>query len=83
MHKRQRRPLRLPFFSIKTLDLLGTVEIRRGSWSFEDQLDPGTYYVMMQAIDFLQGLFATDQQASLRFRGGLLGTRGIRQRRVR
>jgi hypothetical protein len=38
--------------NIKTLDLLGSVEIRRGSWSFEDQLDPGTYYMMMQAIDY-------------------------------
>jgi hypothetical protein len=38
--------------NIKELDLLGTVEIRRGSWSFEEQLDPGTYYVMMQAIDY-------------------------------
>jgi len=38
--------------NIKELDLLGTVEIRRGWWSFEEQLDPGTYYVMMQAIDY-------------------------------
>jgi len=38
--------------NIKALGLLGTVEIRRGSWSFEDQLDPGTYYVMMLAADY-------------------------------
>jgi len=38
--------------NIKALDLLATDEIRRGSWSFEDQLDPGTYYVMMQATDY-------------------------------
>jgi len=38
--------------NIKKLDLLGSVEIRRGSWSFEDQLDPGTYYMMMDAIDY-------------------------------
>ena len=37
--------------NIKTLDLLGTIEIRRGSWSFEHPLDPGTYYVMMDAAD--------------------------------
>jgi hypothetical protein len=38
--------------NIKTLDLLGTIEIRRGSWSFEHPLDPGTYYVMMDAADY-------------------------------
>jgi hypothetical protein len=38
--------------NINKLDLLGTVEIRRGSWSFEDPLDPGTYYVMMDAADY-------------------------------
>jgi len=38
--------------NIQELDLLGTVEIRRGSWSFEEQLDPGTYYVMMDAVDY-------------------------------
>lgn len=38
--------------NIKGLDLLATDEIRRGSWSFEDQLDPGTYYVMMLAFDY-------------------------------
>ena len=37
--------------NIQELGLLGTVEIRRGSWSFEEQLDPGTYYVMMDAAD--------------------------------
>ena len=38
--------------NVKKLDLLGSVEIRRGSWSFEDQLDPGSYYMMMDAIDY-------------------------------
>jgi hypothetical protein len=38
--------------NIKELDLLGTIQIRRAWWSFEHQLDPGTYYVMMQAIDY-------------------------------
>ena len=38
--------------NIKTLDLLGTIEIRRGSWSFEHPLDPGTYYMMMDAADY-------------------------------
>jgi hypothetical protein len=37
--------------NIKAIDLLATDEIRRGSWSFEDQLDPGTYYAMMVAFD--------------------------------
>jgi hypothetical protein len=38
--------------NVKALGLLATNEIRRGSWSFEDQLDPGTYYVMMLATDY-------------------------------
>jgi hypothetical protein len=38
--------------NIKDLDLLTTDEIQIGSWSYESQLDPGTYYVMLRATDF-------------------------------
>jgi hypothetical protein len=38
--------------NIKATDFLTTDEIQRGSWSYEDQLDPGTYYVMMRATDY-------------------------------
>jgi hypothetical protein len=38
--------------NIKDLDLLTTDEIQRGSWTYESQLDPGTYYVMMRATDY-------------------------------
>jgi hypothetical protein len=33
-------------------DFLTTDEIQHGSWLYEEQLDPGTYYVMMRAYDF-------------------------------
>ena len=52
MHKRQRRPLSLPFSASKRLTFWGPLKFGAAPWSFEDQLDPGTYYVMMQAIDY-------------------------------
>jgi hypothetical protein len=36
--------------NIKTSDLLTDDEIASGRWSSEDQLDPGTYYVMLKAL---------------------------------
>lgn len=38
--------------NIKDTDFLTTDEIQRGSWSYESQLDPGSYYAMMRATDF-------------------------------
>jgi hypothetical protein len=39
--------------NIVALDFLTADEIQAGSWTFSDQLDPGTYYVMLRAdLDF-------------------------------
>jgi len=38
--------------NIKDTDFLTTDEIQRGSWLYESQLDPGSYYVMMRATDY-------------------------------
>jgi hypothetical protein len=38
--------------NIKDSDYLTTDEMQSGSWTYESQLDPGTYYVMMNAADF-------------------------------
>jgi hypothetical protein len=38
--------------NIKALDFLTTDEIQSGRWSWESQLDPGTYYVMLRATDY-------------------------------
>jgi hypothetical protein len=38
--------------NIKEIDFFTADEIQRGSWSYEDQIDPGTYYVMIRATDF-------------------------------
>jgi hypothetical protein len=38
--------------NVKDSDYLTTDEIQRGSWTYEYQLDPGTYYVMMNASDY-------------------------------
>jgi hypothetical protein len=35
--------------NIKSLDILTDSEIQSGQWRFENQLDPGTYWVMMRA----------------------------------
>jgi hypothetical protein len=36
--------------NVKTLDILTDDEIASGRWSSADQLDPGTYYVMLNAL---------------------------------
>lgn len=38
--------------NITDLDPLTTDEIQRGVWTYESQLDPGTYYVLLYAVDF-------------------------------
>ena len=38
--------------NITDLDPLTTDEIQRGAWTYESQLDPGTYYVLLYAVDF-------------------------------
>jgi hypothetical protein len=38
--------------NIKHLDFLTNDEIQRGLWLDEEQVDPGTYYVMMRATDY-------------------------------
>jgi hypothetical protein len=38
--------------NIKDLDFLTTDEIQSGSWTYESQLDPGTYYVLLRATDY-------------------------------
>jgi hypothetical protein len=38
--------------NVKDSDYLTTDEIQHGSWAYEYQLDPGTYYVMMNATDY-------------------------------
>jgi hypothetical protein len=38
--------------NITDADLLTDAEIQSGSWMYESQLDPGTYYVLLYAIDF-------------------------------
>ena len=38
--------------NIAALDSLTTDEIQSGSWTYESQLDPGTYYVLLYATDF-------------------------------
>ena len=35
--------------NIVALDLMTSDEIQAGSWTYSDQLDPGTYYVMLNA----------------------------------
>src|SRR4051812_10244036 len=35
--------------NIVALDFLTADEIQAGNWTFSDQLDPGTYYVMLNA----------------------------------
>jgi len=37
--------------NVAAFDLLTDAEIESGSWSYESQLDPGTYYVMVNATD--------------------------------
>jgi hypothetical protein len=38
--------------NVKYLDFFTTDEIQSGSWTYESQIDPGTYYVMVQATDY-------------------------------
>jgi hypothetical protein len=38
--------------NIKAIDLLTTDEIQRQSWTYQSQLDPGTYYTMIRATDW-------------------------------
>jgi hypothetical protein len=38
--------------NITDLDLLTDAEIQSGSWTYESQLNPGTYYVLLNATDF-------------------------------
>jgi hypothetical protein len=38
--------------NITDADLLTDPEIQSGSWTYESQLDPGTYYVLLYASDF-------------------------------
>lgn len=38
--------------NIREIDLLTTDEMQSGSWTYESQLDPGTYYAMIYATDF-------------------------------
>jgi hypothetical protein len=38
--------------NIAATDWLTTDELQSGSWTYESQLDPGTYYVMMNADDY-------------------------------
>lgn len=38
--------------NVKEVDLLTTDEMQRGAWTDEYQLDPGTYYTMVNATDF-------------------------------
>lgn len=35
--------------NIEDLDILTDAEIQAGSWAYESQLDPGTYYLMLRA----------------------------------
>jgi hypothetical protein len=38
--------------NIKDSDYFTTDEIQSGSWTYESQLDPGTYYVLLNATDY-------------------------------
>jgi hypothetical protein len=38
--------------NITDVDLLTDAEIQSGSWTYESQLNPGTYYALLNAIDF-------------------------------
>jgi hypothetical protein len=38
--------------NIVAVDFLTTAEIQGGAWTYESQLDPGTYYVLMNASDW-------------------------------
>ena len=38
--------------NIKDLDFLTAGEIQSGSWTYESQLDPGMYYVLLRATDY-------------------------------
>ena len=38
--------------NIIDLDFLTADEIQRGSWAYESQLNPGTYYVLLNATDY-------------------------------
>src|SRR5262249_8696275 len=38
--------------NITDLDFLTDAEIQSGSWTYESQLDPGTYYLLLNATDF-------------------------------
>jgi hypothetical protein len=38
--------------NLKEIDLLTSDEIQRGVWLDSDQVDPGTYYVMLEATHF-------------------------------
>jgi hypothetical protein len=37
--------------NVTAFDLLTDAEIQAGSWTYESQIDPGTYYVMVNATD--------------------------------
>jgi hypothetical protein len=46
--------------NISTSDLMTDDEIASGRWSSENQLDPGTYYVMLKASPDFGGCYNTD-----------------------
>ena len=43
--------------NVKDIDILTTDEIQRGSWTSEDQLDPGAYFVMLRASPSFDACF--------------------------
>lgn len=46
--------------NVVTLDLLTDSEIQSGKWESEDQLDPGTYYLILRASPDFAACYITD-----------------------